>query len=45
MHNKNEGELKIFISSFAHFSHALARKYLEPVIENKLIYYSIKNTL
>ena len=26
MHNKNEGELNIFISSFAHFSHALALK-------------------
>jgi hypothetical protein len=24
MHTKNEGELKIFISNFAHFSHALA---------------------
>jgi hypothetical protein len=24
MHTKNEGELKIFIFNFAHFSHALA---------------------
>jgi hypothetical protein len=31
MHTKNEEELKIFISNFAHFSHALALKYIYTV--------------
>ena len=37
MHTKNEGKLQIFISNFAHFSHALALNLFICSIEHFLV--------